>query len=200
VLALAANSARGARITVLDRCEAPLALCRHQARMWSIPLGTMHQDLTSLDLQAQFEIVLLHSTLPFLAVEFRVDVLARLRRVLCSTGRLILVFNTGHPAGEIDSGSGYADWMLARLDAMAVPLPEERGRFHARLCMRAQHHTLCVQAFSEPEDVLCMLTEAGFALDRLVEIDVKVSNFGQSYALQRSKRKFIAIAKPEAGP
>lgn len=199
LLALAANAARGARFVVLDRCQVPLELCRRQARTWSIPLETMHQDLASLDLKAQFEIVLLHGTLPYVAAEGRTDVLARVRRSLCSGGRLVLLFNTGHPTGDIDSGSDYADWMLARLEAMDIPLPEERGKFRSRLCVRAQHHELCVRAFSEPEGVFDMLTDAGLALDRLVELGVKFSNGGHSSALKRAKRKFIAVAGPSGG-
>ena len=199
LLALAANAASGTRFTVLDRCEAPLELCRRQARIWGLPLETMHQDLTSLDVEAQFDIVLLHGTLPYVGAECRIDVLARLRRTLCPAGRLVMLFNTGHRTSEVDADSDYADWMLTRLDAMAVPIPEERGKFHSRLCIRAQHHASCVRAFSEPDDVLAMLAEAGFALDRLFEIGVKLSKAGHSSALRRTKRKFIALARPEAG-
>ena len=110
-----------------------------------------------------------------------------------------MLFNTGHRTSEVATDNGYADWMLARLDAMAVAIPEERGKFHSRLCIRAQHHASCVRAFSEPDDVLAMLAEAGFALDRLFEIGVKLSNAGHSSALRRTKRKFIALARPEVG-
>jgi hypothetical protein len=199
LLALAANAARGARFAVLDRCQVPLELCRRQARAWSIPVETVHQDLASLDLPGKFQVVLAHGTLPYLASEHHVDVLVRLRRALCPSGRLVLLFYTARPDWEISSGSDRADWMLARLDRMAVPLPEGRSEFHARLCAFARHHERRIQAFSEPELVVGMLVEAGFAVDRLFEVGIKFSNVGKAPAMRHSQRKFIAVTRPQAG-
>src|SRR6266853_209100 len=79
---------------------------------------------------------LVHGTLHFIAAGHRAGVLARLRRALAPGGCLMLLFNTGRPidgALTAEGRDGYADWVLDELDRLAVPLPEERAAFRARL-------------------------------------------------------------------
>jgi SAM-dependent methyltransferase len=80
VLRAAANN--NVHICVLDICETPLELCRRVAHEWSLPIDTLKLDLRRLDVEQQFELVLVHGTLHFIAAADRHDVLNRIRRAL----------------------------------------------------------------------------------------------------------------------
>jgi len=92
VLRAAANN--NVHICVLDICETPLELCRRVAREWSLPIDTLKVDLRRLNVEQQFELVLIHGTLHFIAAADRHDVLNRIRRALRPEGLLVLLFNT----------------------------------------------------------------------------------------------------------
>jgi SAM-dependent methyltransferase len=131
-----ADAGRDADIAVLDRCEAPLALCRRWAARTSQRLATQHQDLRDLNEAQRFDLVLVHGTLHFIAAPERPDVLSRLRRSLADGGRLVLLFNTSAPVVGVLARQGrddYADWVLAELTRIAVALPEPQDAFRARL-------------------------------------------------------------------
>ena len=71
-------------IVILNRCPLPLESCRRLARSWSLPIGTMHEDLMNLDTCDRFDMILVHDTLQYIPIDRRVDVLARLRQALAS--------------------------------------------------------------------------------------------------------------------
>ena len=96
LLALVARAGAdlGADITVLDICGTPLELCRHLAGQWSMPIKTIEQDLLDLDVRREFDLILVHGTLHFIAEEGRLTALSRIRSALSVDGRLVLMFNT----------------------------------------------------------------------------------------------------------
>jgi SAM-dependent methyltransferase len=203
LLALVARScADPLEIAVLDRCETPLALCRHLAQSWSLPIETFHEDLTNLDIRGRFDTILVHGTLHYVAADRRADVLARLRRALCPDGRLVLLFNTGRRIdGDLveESRSGYARWVIGELDRLAVPLPEEREAFSARLRSHAEQREQREGVFAAPEDVDALLADAGFAVQERFEIGVKVTASVQEFLAKIGKRRFLVVAEPIAG-
>jgi SAM-dependent methyltransferase len=101
VLRAAANN--NVHICVLDICETPLELCRRVAHEWSLPIDTLKLDLRRLDVEQQFELVLVHGTLHFIAAADRHDVLNRIRRAL-GPG---LLFNTGKPSSTAEIGDQF---------------------------------------------------------------------------------------------
>jgi SAM-dependent methyltransferase len=201
LLALVARAAgtHPADIIVLDRCAAPLESCRRLARRWSLPIETLHQDLLTLDAPARFDLVLVHGTLHFIAADRRADVLARLRRALRPGGRLVLLFNTSRPiAGDLvpENRDGYADWVIEELDRRAIPLPEDRPGFRARLRAHAQERETREGAFGDAEDAWALLAGAGFSVRDRCEIGVTLAAPVQSFVAKISKRRFLAIAEP----
>ena len=116
-------------VTVIDVCASPLELCRRLAGQWSIPVRTVKQDLANLDERQEFDLVLVHGTLHFIAGEKRLNVLARIHRALRPNGRLVLLFNTSRPStiGTDDKlHVDYAESVVKELRRLAIPLPELR--------------------------------------------------------------------------
>jgi SAM-dependent methyltransferase len=63
--------------------------------------------LRRLDVEQQFELVLVHGTLHFIAAADRHDVLNRIRRALGPGGLLVLLFNTGKPSSTAEIGDQF---------------------------------------------------------------------------------------------
>jgi SAM-dependent methyltransferase len=202
LLALVARSGAGRPldIVVLDRCETPLEMCRRLARRWSLPIATLHEDLADLDRPGQFDIVLVHGTLHFLAPARRADVLARMRRSLRPDGRLVLRVNTsrrieGDLTGE--GRHGYADWVPDELARIAVPLPEPPEAFRERLRLHAMSREDREGAFRAPEEIQALLAQAGFMTRDWLELGVKLSTPVQDFVAKTGKRRFLVIAEPK---
>jgi SAM-dependent methyltransferase len=200
LLTIAARACAGRclDIVLLDRCEAPLELCRRLAGAWSLPIETMHEDLTNFDVEGRFDIVLVHGTLHYVPADRRADVLARLRRALRPDGRLVLLFNVSFPVSG-DSASenreAYADGVLAELDRMAVPVPEDRDAFRARLCLHAAQREGREGAFGGPEEVDGLLADAGFVVCDRIELGVTLAEPVKDLVAKIQKRRFLSIAK-----
>lgn len=81
LLALVARTANPATaITVVDRCETPLELCRRFARRWDFTVDTDHLDLTELSATSSFDVVFAHELLQHIPADRRVDTLGRKAR------------------------------------------------------------------------------------------------------------------------
>jgi SAM-dependent methyltransferase len=197
------DAGRNADIVVLDRCEAPLALCRRWAARVPHPIVTLHQDLRDLNEAQLFDLVLVHGTLHFIAAPERPDVLARLRRSLAPGGRLVLLFNTSAPVvGDLarHGRDGYADWVLDELKRIGVTLPEPHDAFRTRLISHAQERENREGAFAVPEDVDALLANAGFILQKRVEVGTPTTGAVQQFLAKIRKRRFLIIAAPHAAP
>jgi hypothetical protein len=201
-----ASAGRDPRIVVLDRCGTPLELCRRQAQRWSIPVDTMLTDLRKLEVggpgsqSGPFDLVLVHGTLHFIAAQHRVDVLVRLRRSLGSEGRLLLLFNASRPIDDAlrsESRGEYADWVIDELERIAVPLPEPREEFRARLHRHAEQREDREGVFAAPEDVEALLAGAGFTLRERFEIAARVTTPVESFLAKIGKRRFLMVAEPD---
>ncbi len=129
VLALTARAGTGhdLAVTVLDACATPLALCSQFAAAWSLPLATMRVDLQDIELDAAFDLVVVHGTLHFVPPERQQDVVTRLARALGPRGLLVLLYNTSQRlAGELsrESRQNYSGMVMSELERLGVPLPE----------------------------------------------------------------------------
>jgi len=200
LMALVARAAGpyDADITVLDRCASPLQACRRLAREWSLPLKTLHEDLTTFQLRNCFDIVVVHGTLHYILPEARSRVLAQLRLALRPIGRLVLLFNTGQRvAGDIASEArgNYADWVIEELQRVGIPLPEQRQAFAEKLKVHAQRRETREGTFSHPEEVQGLLVSSGFELCDWFELGVDLTNPVQNFVAKISKRRYLAIAR-----
>jgi Methyltransferase domain len=133
---------------------------------WSLPIDTLKLDLRRLNVQQQFELVLIHGTLHFIAAADRHDVLNRIRRALCPEGSLVLLFNTSKPSSTAEIGDqfhlDYADSMVSELKRLHISLPDDEPSFCARLVAHSQQRQLREGAFTDPQDVKRLLGAAGF--------------------------------------
>ncbi len=195
-----AGGAVGLDIVILDRCATPLESCRRLASEWSLPIATAHQDLMNLDVWDRFDIVLMHGTLLYIPSNRRVDVLARLRRSLRSAGRLVLLVTIspriiGNLAFE--ARNGYADWVIAELERLAIPLPEGREALTARLRVHAETRERREGAFFEIKEVHSLLASAGLAICQSKEISVSLADRMQRFVSKLSAQRFLVIAEPD---
>jgi SAM-dependent methyltransferase len=187
-------------IVVLDRCETPLEMCRRLAQRWSLPIATLHEDLFDLDHPGQFDIVLVHGTLHFLAPNRCADALTRIRRLLRPNGRLVLRVNTGRRIeGNLaeEGRDGYAHWVPDELSRIAVPLPEPPEAFRERLRLHARSREDREGVFAAPEDIQALLAQAGFVTREWLEMSVKLSEPIQEFVAKTGKRRFLVIAEPK---
>jgi SAM-dependent methyltransferase len=185
-------------VTVLDVCASPLELCRRLAGQWSIPVRTVKQDLADLDERQEFDLVLVHGTLHFIAGEKRLNVLARIHRGLRPNGRLVLLFNTSRPSTirkhdklHVD----YAESVVNELRRLAIPLPDSESEFIRRLSDHSRQRQEREGAFANPGDAEQLLETAGFEIIGCSEVETTHS--AQMFTAHISKHRFMAIAEPK---
>ncbi len=196
----AANNAPN--IVALDICETPLELSRRLAGQWSLPIATIKQDLADLDAKRQFDIVLVHGTLHFIAAERRAVALARMQRSLRLGGRLVLMFNTSRrirPEAAEQTRRDYADAVLRELRRLGIALPDAEATLSDRLYNHSRRREQREGAFARPEDVELLLDRAGFEIERCVPVDVPMAEPAGGFVAEISKRRFMAVATPKSG-
>jgi SAM-dependent methyltransferase len=203
LLALTARAGvdHGVNIVALDICDTPLELCRRFARTWSLPIETVRQDLLEFDLERRFDVVLVHCTLQFIAVDRRADALVRLRRAIRPGGQLVLFFNTSRPiAGELakESRAGYPSWVLDELKRLDVPLPDTDAAMRERFEIHSRHRESREGKYAEPSEVEALLDASGFKVHSCTRVDVKVASPMDSFLAKVSMRQFMAIAEPKS--
>ncbi len=188
-------------ITVLDICETPLELCRRLAKQWLLSIATIRHDLVELSMEQQFDIVLVHGTLHFIAADQRLEVLKRLRHAIRPAGRLILLFNTGQPVSTAmhqQADDDYGSKVLAELKRLDVPLPDTEQVLRERLNAHQHRREAREGAFAGPRDIELLLDKAGFSLKSCTPIDVDVAAPMKTFIAKISKRRFMAIAEARA--
>ena len=205
--ALLAHVARaGARheinIGVLDICDTPLELSRRFAAQWALPIETMKQDLCDLDLAHQFDVVLMHGTLNFIAPSRHAQVLQRLHRAMRPGGRLQLHFNTSRPPAAdqaVESRAEYADFILRELRRLRIPLPDREAALRERLIARAHEREWRDGQFAAPEQVEALVKAAGFKILSCVPTGTALAKPAGELFAQFSKRRFTLVAEPTDG-
>jgi SAM-dependent methyltransferase len=202
LLALVARAGvdHAVNIVVLDICETPLELCRRFARQWSMPIETLRKDLLELEVQQQFDLVLVHGTLHFIAAVGRLKALARIQRALRPDGRLVLLFNTSQPltVGIADKfHTDYAEGVLRALKSLDISLPDTEAAFCGRLSAHSRRRQFREGAFGQPGDAKLLLETAGFDVISCSEIEVELAGPTNNFVSHISKRRFMVIAEPK---
>jgi cyclopropane fatty-acyl-phospholipid synthase-like methyltransferase len=202
LLALTARAGVGCDIeaVVLDRCRTPLDMCQAFAQRWSIAVETRHQDLTDLDVVADFDVVFANSILQFISPDRRVDFLSRLRRAMRQDGRLVNVFNvSARVVGETlpEYRAGYSGWVLSELERRNIPLPESRQTFLRRLDDYAREFESREGSFNTAEQFLALHARAGFEVSSCVETGMSLAQPWQQFVAKLAKRRYILVAGPD---
>lgn len=195
-----AAAGRDIEVSVLDICETPLELCRTLAEKWSLSIETIGQDLCELNRQRQFDVVLVHGTLHFIAADRRIHALTRIQQALRPGGRLVLLFNTSPPVGAAAKlATDYGTLVLAELKRLQVPLPDTETVMLARLNAHQRRRELREGAFAHPEEMERLLEAAGLKLISCARIDVNVAAPIGTLVTKLSKQRFLAVAEPKYG-
>ena len=83
--------------TVMDRCKAPLALIDNFAKSRGLDCQTVQGDLTLLNAQKRWDLIVVNYTLQFLSRNDRLNALKRLAMALVEGGTLVCVVKTAEP-------------------------------------------------------------------------------------------------------
>jgi len=200
LLAVVARSTNSEpHITVLDRCETPLELCRRFALNWSLPIQTIHLDLTELATESSFDVVFAHMLLQFIPATHHLDVLSRMRRALRPDGRLVLAFRAS-PRIEASLAPeyqrGYATGLMEELEKRNIPLPESREAFRRRVELYFEERRAREGANNTRAEVEQLINAAGFAIENVVSIDADMSEPFRHFCAKIGLQRFLAVAKP----
>lgn len=152
-------------VTVVDRCETPLALCRAYAEGEGMPIEAIHGDLRDFRRDRAFDVVLMHFTTIFFAEDEVAPFLQHVGTWLAPGGILVAGLHHDRPSPEPARGPlpHLGEWRCAVVrDAVAageIDLPEPVEAFIARIDRRGLHRS--ARRWSTGE-VAATLRDAGF--------------------------------------
>jgi len=151
-------------LTVVDRCETPLVLCRAHAQAEGMEIETIREDLRAFRRDAAFDAVLMHFTTIFFAEDELAAFLRHASSWLAPGGVLIAGFLYDRPSSDPPGGTSTAvgSWRAAviREEAAAgrLDLPEDIERFVGRFEQR--NNLQRTERFST-SDAAALLRKAG---------------------------------------
>lgn len=124
-------------ITIIDRCETPLALCRDHAASVGLEVETINGDLWTLARPGAFDVVLMHHLLLFFPVEEHLPFVQHLASFLAPQGRICMVATVQGGAAGAATTATLRRWResIIREDVAAgvVAIPEDIETFVGRL-------------------------------------------------------------------
>lgn len=199
LLAMVARASPNANdITVLDRCQTPLELCRDYARRKALAISTICLDLVELSDGPEYDVVFAHALLQFIPPHHRLEVLSRIRCALRPGGRLVIAFRTSQRMeGPLltEYRNRYRSDIVAQLGKRNIPLPEPVEEFYRRLDTYAGERETREGAHQSREEVERLLTSAGFVIESLQPIESIQSVPFRQFAAKISKRRFLSVAQ-----
>jgi SAM-dependent methyltransferase len=164
-----AVAARPLTVTVADRCPAPLALIGEIETPTGVTVGRLRADLTRLDQQRAYDLILSHSMLYFVPRKDQQRVLEQLRDALDEDGRLVLVLRLSAPV-DTQGMAAHDDAWLTRAHAKLAARPDlialAGDDLGPVLQSYANARAVRLYAFTTAQEVETVLNSAGFALDR----------------------------------
>lgn len=170
-----AGAACPPQITVTDRCDTPLALCRWFAEREGFPIETKAADILALRDRAGFDAIVTHSFLGNFPPEARPRLMRSWFTLLRPGGRLVTINRlrgAGAPASSAFS-SAEADAFIARMTA-------DLGRFREHLdCPEAELAAMARTYLGEKrsfpvrtrEELADLFEAAGFQLDVFEQLE-----------------------------
>lgn len=196
-LVVNASHRRPITVTVVDRCPAPIALIDRVAVPTGVTVGAYSADLTTLDEQGCYDLILSHSMLPFVDDATRVAILQRFRASLTEGGRLLLVVRTA-PLTPKDVREEHRDaWLaqaLKKLEARPDLIDFCGDTLHSRVAQNAGSRAKRAYAFTETAEIVDMLARGGFAVER--QLLSRESGAIQVSGQRIAKQGHIFVARP----
>lgn len=185
-----------ADITVVDRCSAPLALIREFAEARGLRCRTLHRELLDLDAREQWDLVLSHYTLNFIAPGRRKDFFTGLASSLAPGGRLVCAAMTGKAITH-DEEPILASAFVARSHEAWAEIglgPDDRAALEDILHIYAADTTAMRLIWPTADEVHTRLREAGLAIASEHVITRDWSLFGRTNTERRIDTSSIIVA------
>jgi len=166
LLAMTAQLAHGRapRITVVDRCATPLAVCARYAEGRALSLATVQTDLTSSPLASKHDLAFAHNVLMLQPADLHAAFLGNIRESLNDHGAFVLVHRVRSAKPQRLPPTHYASRTLAALVGRNIPLPEAEGDFRKRLESYAEQQHVWSDAVLGLSHVEWALDAAGFRI------------------------------------
>jgi hypothetical protein len=161
-----------AAITLVDRCETPLTLCREYGRRLDRALDTVHADLTEFSPARLQDVVLAHSVLAHLPGARRAGMARRFRQWLGPGGCLVLSarFNDVLDHTEIErlAGPTHIRRMIEALKAKGVHDAATLSRLSIALPRDFADRNRRRGAHASVAEIAALLRRAGFGTVEIV--------------------------------
>jgi trans-aconitate methyltransferase len=162
------------RITIIDRCQTPLAVCRQVAAP-GLLLETLQADLLACEPEAPYDLIVCHSLLPFFRDSERRELLKRFAAWLSPGGALILAVRLNQardPAGNDPGQTG--DWVAVRAAEARTALAgkfsmqglDEAWRQHQEARLEGYYRFMAAQnlPYSRAQDAVDEFFRAGLTV------------------------------------
>ena len=165
------NVEAAVHVTVLDRCETPLYLCRWYAERMSVTMDTCVSDILDFAPEDRFDVTCSHSFLARFAPPRRKNLMAAWHRILRPGGKVIT--NSRLNPAAPDDGTGFSpDQVTAFRDRVyraavkhrdALGIDADEIAEHARQYAREWR----THSIRTPQEIAGLFEDGGFELDRL---------------------------------
>lgn len=160
---------RTAEVTVLDRCETPLALSRSLASERGVTITTIRENILSFESPKPFDLVLTNSFLPYFDRSERCLLFSRWASLLRVGGKLLTTnrLRPGARPGWIGFSPSEAAAFCARVEERAQAQRDSLGLDPDTLSEWAHDYTARLGGYVTrgSEEVIELLRGAGFASD-----------------------------------
>ena len=185
-----------ADITVVDRCGAPLELIREFAEARGLRCRTLNRDLLDVDRREQWDLILSHYTLNFVAPDRRAKFFAGLASVLAPGGVLVCAAITGKAITHDDEPPLTAAFVARSHEAWAKMglSADDRAALEELLQIYAADTTAMRLIWPQADDVRAQLREAGFDIKSEHTVTRDWSLFGRTDTERRIDTSSIIVA------
>ena len=194
------------RITIVDRCATPLAVCRQVAPP-ALTLTTRQSGLLDYAPPEPFDVIVCHSLLPFFSDEDRQKLLRRFARWLAPGGRLVLAVRLksreeAHPQNDRAQIDQWVATRAAEARAALAATPQTAELLSPCLAghLEGYYRVMSMQnlACSSEEEVINELNQAGLSVNEVLPGGKGLSFMTPDWRSQRevSGRVFLASGVP----
>ena len=164
------------RVTVVDRCETPLFLCRWYAERQSVTVDTRATDILEYDPLDHFDVVCTHSLLSHFPLSRKKDLITVWRRALRTGGKVATNLRVV-PSPEEDPPGYTPDQVVAFRDRVfqeALKRREALGIDPEQMARHAQRYAERIKTYSfrSREEIIALFEAGGFAVERLKPIEL----------------------------
>ena len=169
-----------AELTMLDRCETPLALSRASANRLGASMATYRADILDFDSAKPFDIVLTNSFLPYFDAEARVQLFTQWASLLRVGGKLLTTnrLRPTAPDGARRFSGEEAETFCSTVRSRADICHDDLGVASATLVRWARDYTAHMRGFPtrSSHEVVQLLHGAGFAPDHIETTEAEARN------------------------